>query len=48
MTFVREYRTVLDISRPWWFGLGISPDEKWLLYSLRDQKTPILFLVEPR
>ena len=34
----RATRTVLDISRPWWFGLGISPDEKWLLYSLRDQE----------
>ena len=43
----RATRNLLEISRRWWFGVGISPDQKWLLYSIRDQDDTDLVLVEP-
>jgi len=42
----RKTRKVLQIDKLWWFGLTVSPDQRSLLYSVRDQDGTDLLLVE--
>jgi dipeptidyl aminopeptidase/acylaminoacyl peptidase len=42
----RVGRTVQDIDKRWWFGLALSPDERSLLYSVRDADGSDLVMVE--
>ena len=42
----RNARSVLQIDKLWWFGLTVSPDERSLLYSVRDQDGTDLLVVD--
>ncbi|MGH9628589.1 MAG: TolB family protein, partial [Bryobacteraceae bacterium] len=42
----RKTRSVLQIDKLWWFGLTVSPDQRSVLYSVRDQDGTDLLLVE--
>jgi hypothetical protein len=42
----RRTRSVLQIKKLWWFGLTVSPDQRSVLYSVRDQDGTDLLLVE--
>jgi Tol biopolymer transport system component/DNA-binding winged helix-turn-helix (wHTH) protein len=42
----RKARSVLRIDKLWWFGLSVSPDERTVLYSVRDQDGTDLELID--
>ncbi len=42
----RVGRAVQDVDKRWWFGLALSPDERSLLYSVRDADGSDLVMVQ--
>ena len=47
--FATGRRTRLhSLDKPFWFGVALSPDERWFLYSQIDQEGSDLMLVEER
>ena len=42
----RKARSVLRIDKLWLFGLSVSPDERTVLYSVRDQDGTDLELID--
>jgi Tol biopolymer transport system component len=43
---IRKTRSVLQMDKLWWFGLTVSPDERSVLYSVRDQDGTDLLVVD--
>jgi Tol biopolymer transport system component/DNA-binding winged helix-turn-helix (wHTH) protein len=35
------------VAKPWWFGIALSPDQRWLLFSTVDRDGSDLMLVNP-
>jgi Tol biopolymer transport system component/DNA-binding winged helix-turn-helix (wHTH) protein len=42
----RKSQSVLQMDKLWWFGLTVSPDQRSVLYSVRDQDGTDLLLVD--
>ena len=42
----RKAQSVLQVDKLWWFGLTVSPDQRSILYSVRDQDGTDLLLVD--
>ena len=42
----RKARSVLRMEKLWWFGLSVSPDQRTVLYSVRDQDGTDLELID--
>lgn len=42
----RNTLTIQKIDKTWWFGMAISPDRRWLLYSVRERDDTDLLMVE--
>ena len=38
--------TLATIGKRWWFGLALSPDERWLLFPVTDREGRDLMLVD--
>jgi hypothetical protein len=38
--------TLATIPKRWWFGIALSPDERWLLFPVSDRDGRDLMLVE--
>jgi hypothetical protein len=38
--------TLATIGKRWWFGIALSPDERWLLFPVTDREGRDLMLVD--